>query len=56
MACYWCSIKEGRLILLEHEAARWLPLNDLRQVNWLPADILVIEKIEETKRLFRSSQ
>jgi len=25
-------------------------------VNWLPADILVIEKIEETKRLFRSSQ
>ena len=56
MACFWCSVKEGRLILLEHEAARWLPLNDLRQVNWLPADILVIEKIEETKRLFRSSQ
>ena len=56
MACYWCSIKEGRLILLEHEAARWLPLNDLRQVNWLPADILVIEKIEETNRIFRISQ
>ena len=56
MACYWCSIKEGRLILLEHEAARWLPLNDLRQVNWLPADILVIEKIEETNRIFSISQ
>ena len=51
MACYWCSIKEGKLTLLEHEAARWLPLNDLRQVNWLPADILVIEEIEKQKRV-----
>ena len=48
MACYWCSVKEGHLTLLEHEAARWLPLRQLRQVNWLPADVLVIEKIEET--------
>ena len=47
MACYWCSVKEGHLTLLEHEAARWLPLEDLRQVNWLPADVLVIEEIEK---------
>ena len=47
MACYWCSVKEGHLTLLEHEAARWLPLHDLRQVNWLPADILVIDVIEK---------
>ena len=46
MDCFWCSIKEGKLTLLEHEAARWLPLDDLRQVRWLPADVLVIEKIE----------
>ena len=46
MACYWCSVREGHLTLLEHEAAAWLPLNDLRQVNWLPADVLVIEEIE----------
>ena len=49
MACYWCSVREGHLTLLEHEAARWLPLNDLRQVNWLPADVLVIEEIEKRK-------
>ncbi|MBR0399066.1 MAG: (deoxy)nucleoside triphosphate pyrophosphohydrolase [Eubacterium sp.] len=48
MACYWCSVKEGHLTLLEHEAARWLPIDDLRQVNWLPADILVIEEIERS--------
>jgi 8-oxo-dGTP diphosphatase len=50
MACYWCSIKAGHLTLLEHEAARWLPLHDLRQVNWLPADILVVESIENSLR------
>ena len=50
MACYWCSIKEGNLTLLEHEAARWLPFSDLRQVNWLPADIQVIEELEKQDR------
>lgn len=49
MDCYWCSIREGHLTLLEHEAARWLPVDDLRQVNWLPADVLVIEEIERER-------
>ena len=49
MDCYWCSLKEAHLTLLEHEAARWLPLDDLRQVNWLPADVLVIDAIENGK-------
>ena len=47
MDCYWCSIKSGELTLLEHEAAKWLPLDDLRQVNWLPADVEVIDVIEQ---------
>ena len=46
MACYWCSVEKGHLTLLEHEAARWLSLHDLRQVKWLPADIQVLEAIE----------
>ena len=49
MDCYWCSLKEEHLTLLEHEAARWLPLDNLRQVNWLPADMLVIDAIENGK-------
>lgn len=48
MDCFFCHIEEGELTLLEHEAAKWLPLKNLRQVNWLPADILVIEAIEQT--------
>ena len=47
MDCFWCHVEGGALILLEHEAAKWLPVNDLRQVKWLPADILVIEAIEK---------
>ena len=51
MDCFWCTLKEGHLTLLEHEAARWLPQKNLRQVNWLPADVLVVEAIEaETGR------
>ena len=46
MDCFWCSIKNGDLTLLEHEAAKWLPLDELRQVNWLPADEEVISIIE----------
>lgn len=45
MDCFWCSIKNGELKLLEHEAARWLPLDDLMQVKWLPADLEVINDI-----------
>lgn len=47
MDCFWCHIREGALTLLEHEAARWLPVDCLRQVSWLPADILVVEEIEK---------
>ena len=49
MDCFWCSIKNGELTLLEHEAAKWLPLDDLRQVNWLPADLEIINKLNHNK-------
>ena len=50
MDCYWCSLKNEHLELLEHEAARWLALDDLRgKVKWLPADVMVVEAIETVK-------
>ena len=49
MDCFWCRVVSGRLSLLEHEAAKWLPLDDLRQVNWLPADVKVVEAIEKAE-------
>lgn len=48
MDCFWCRVQEGHVTLLEHEAARWLPLHALRQVRWLPADLTVIDEIERS--------
>lgn len=47
MDCFWCKILSGDLVLKEHEAARWLTKNQLRDVEWLPADITLIGKIRE---------
>ena len=45
MDCFWCEIVSGNLVLKEHEAARWLDKENLYSVEWLPADISLIEKI-----------
>ena len=50
MDCFWCHVEDGDLTLLEHEASKWLPVHHLRQVDWLPADIMVIEEIEKDIR------
>lgn len=47
MDCFWCEIVKGDLVLKEHEAARWLTREELTDVEWLPADVAVAEKIEE---------
>ena len=45
MYCFWCEILEGTPVLKEHEAARWLEVENLDGVAWLPADQSVIELI-----------
>jgi len=45
MHCYLCSLKSGEPTLLEHEDARWLPIDKLDTVNWLPADEEVISRL-----------
>ena len=47
MDCFWCEIISGKLVLKEAEAARWLEKADLYSVEWLPADVTLIEKIRE---------
>ena len=45
MHCYLCHVESGHLELKEHEAAKWLNKDELKNVNWLPADLKVIEKV-----------
>lgn len=45
MDCFWCEIVNGDLVLKEHEAAKWLTKDQLDFVEWLPADIEVVNKL-----------
>lgn len=45
MDCFWAEIIFGDLVLTEHEAAKWLTRDELDSVEWLPADITLIDKI-----------
>ena len=46
MDCFWCTIQSGNLVLKEAEDARWLTADTIDSVDWLPADITLIEKIK----------
>ena len=45
MDCFWCEIVKGDLVLKEHAAAKWLERDKLREVEWLPADVTLIDTI-----------
>ena len=47
MHCYFCSLLTNALHLNEHEAARWLASENLESVQWLPADLQIIEKLKK---------
>ena len=47
MDCFWAEIVSGNLILREHEAAKWLAMEELNSVDWLPADVMVVEKVRD---------
>ena len=46
MDCFWCEIVRGDLVLKEHAEARWLKKTQLEEVEWLPADMVLIEQLE----------
>lgn len=46
MDCFWCSVVSGELVLKEAQEARWLSVDQLNSVKWLPADIEIIETIK----------
>lgn len=47
MDCFWCKIIKGNLVLNEHEAAKWLGREELDSVEWLPADVTLIDSIRK---------
>ena len=47
MYCFLCSIESGTLELKEHESSKWLTADTIDSVDWLPADLVVIDDIKE---------
>ena len=47
MDCFWDEVKAGHLELKEAEAAKWLTKDQLDSIDWLPADILLIDQIRK---------
>ena len=47
MECFWCEVIEGDLVLLEAQEARWLTKDELDSIEWLPADLGLVERIRE---------
>lgn len=46
MHCYFCSLLSETFHLNEHEAAQWLQTDELDSVQWLPADVMAVEKLK----------
>ncbi len=47
MQCFTCEVVSGKLELLEHENAAWLTKENLHSVDWLPADITILDAVEK---------
>lgn len=49
MQCFLCTVASGELVLKEHKAAKWLTQDQLNTVDWLPADVKVVEAYRKRK-------
>ena len=45
MHCFWTKVKDGELQLLEHEGAKWVDKDTIHAVEWLPADVELVEQV-----------
>ena len=47
MQCFLCTMGDREFVLKEHKDARWLDRDTVDEVEWLPADEGLIEKLKE---------
>ena len=47
MSCFEAVIEKGTPKLLEHNDAKWLTKEQLDDVNWIPADLTIIDYLKE---------
>lgn len=47
MKVFLCKLCDPHFKLLEHHAAKWLTSTHLNEVDWLPADVQIVDLIRE---------
>ena len=47
MKCFICTLDDPSFQLLEHHAAKWLDMQHIDTVDWLPADIKVVDALKQ---------
>ena len=47
MRCYLCSVIGAKPTLLEHKAACWVDAGTVDELDWLPADIEVVQALKD---------
>lgn len=45
MSAYLCNILNGNLLLKEHVDSKWLTLETIKNVDWAPADIPIVDEL-----------
>lgn len=48
MHAFLCLVENGEITLLEHQSAKWLSPGELRDVEWLPADRELVNRLNES--------
>lgn len=51
MDCFWARVVEGEIVLKEALDSKWLGREEIDSVDWLPADITILDKIKNNMRV-----
>jgi 8-oxo-dGTP diphosphatase len=51
LTTFYCSLIDGAPELSEHQAVAWLSPADLTTLDWAPADVPAVEKIQRDLRM-----
>ena len=51
LMAYWVTRYTGEFTLTDHDALHWSTLADLTDLTWAPADIAIVDKLKEVRRL-----
>ncbi len=47
MDCYLCTLESETILPVEHSDAKWLDPSQLKTLDWLPADVEIVQWLEE---------